>query len=275
MFLFFVVFSQYLYLSLSKINVHCAQLLWQHHITGRIGSSWFGESQLPLLHGVRSLSTTGKQKKVNDVNKSRHMCRHLFVFYIVQSLFRINSLILFQTSLISPNIRFPFFLVDVFYKVLILIKCCSDLRVEVKMFPSCCVRGRLKIGPTSNIAFYHHQHFPTQENWKFSFPVNLGSFTAQKEFILFLTNVNKFFQVKSVKRKSSWNVFPPKVRKSLHYGKEENCDGWRAVLQMSVPFPFSSPNDIYLYLQTLNLLLYVFLDALASLRPVLCHSLSD
>ena len=29
MFLFFVVFSQYLYLSLSKINVHCAQLLWQ------------------------------------------------------------------------------------------------------------------------------------------------------------------------------------------------------------------------------------------------------
>ena len=90
-----------------------------------------------------------------------------------------------------------------------------------------------------------------------------------------LNKCKKFYQVKSVKRKSSWNVFPPKVRKSLHYGKEENCDGWRAVLQMSVPFPFSSANDIYLYLQTLNLLLYVFLDALASLRPVLCHSLSD
>ena len=177
MFLFFVVFSQYLYLSLSKINVHCAQLLWQHHITGRRSAHW-----LQLIWGKStsfaswseqcSLSTTGKQKKVNDVNKSRHMCRHLFVFYIVQSLFRINSLILFQTSLISPNIRFPFFLVNVFYKVLILIKCCSDLRVEVKMFPSCCVRGRLKIGPTSNIAFYHHQHFQTQENLKFSFLVN-------------------------------------------------------------------------------------------------------
>ena len=143
------------------------------------------------------------------------MCRHLFVFYIVQSLFRINSLILFQTSLISPSIRFPFFLVDVFYKVLILIKCCSDLRVGVKMFPSCCVRGRLKIGPTSNIAFYHHQHFQTQENLKFSFLVNLGSFTAQKEFILFLTNVNKFFPSEKCKKKIKLKCVPSKSEKVL------------------------------------------------------------
>ena len=193
MFVFFVVFSQYLYLSLSKINVHCAQLLATSHHRRALAPADLGKVNFLCFMGWAVLTEHHRKAKESQrcQQKSPHVQAPVCILYCT---------ITFQdqlTHFISNLTNFtqhPFslFFGGCFYKVLILIKCCSDLRVGVKMFPSCCVRGRLKIGPTSNIAFYHHQHFQTQENLKFSFLVNLGSFTAQKEFILFLTNVKSF-----------------------------------------------------------------------------------